>query len=90
MDRFSCEFQLELILLYSHSIGNFTVPFLSWVAVSILILMCVMGIRAFLILQLVNEFTKVLRGANKRRNLEPLNILGRAPDYDDMIYYIND
>ena len=82
---FSISFTHLNINLNHHSIGNFTIPFLSWVTILVLTIICLTGVRFFLLFLLVNEFIKKFRLANQRSNCEPLNILLRSPDLDQLV-----
>ena len=68
-------------------ISSFNLPFISWVLVAVLLIILAVGLRYFFIILLINEFCKHARGQNIAGNNEVLNVLLRAPDLDELVWW---
>lgn len=70
---------------------NFSVPFLSWLAVFVLtivtLILYFIPLRYLIMAWGVNKFTKKLRNPNYISNNELLDYLSRVPDIDELIMY---
>ncbi|XP_015785297.1 multiple C2 and transmembrane domain-containing protein isoform X1 [Tetranychus urticae] len=70
---------------------NFSVPFLSWLAIVVLIIATIilyfMPLRYLIMAWGVNKFTKKLRNPNYISNNELIDFLSRIPDIDELAMY---
>ncbi|XP_053209513.1 multiple C2 and transmembrane domain-containing protein-like isoform X2 [Panonychus citri] len=70
---------------------NFSVPFLSWLAIVVLIVATIIvyfiPLRYIIMAWGVNKFTKKLRNPNYISNNELIDFLSRIPDIDELVMY---
>lgn len=75
----------------SDSTFNFSVPFLSWLAViafcAISVILYYIPLRYLVMAWGINKFTKKLRNPNAIANNEVLDFLSRVPDTDEKVIY---
>lgn len=76
---------------FTDSTFNFSVPFLSWLAIISLsvatVVLYLVPLRYLIMLWGINKFTKKLRSPNAINNNELLDFLSRVPDIDEKVNY---
>lgn len=76
-------------MYFAFSTFDFSVPFLSWLAIIVLtfasVILYYIPLRYLIMAWGINKFTKKIRSPNSIPNNELLDFLSRVPDHDEKV-----